>query len=383
MSRDRKILERHLRHWQEAGLVSVEQAENLRLASASLERGKTSGILRRALALLGGGLVLAGLVLIVAENWQALHRFVKLGGWAVLQFLFLGAAHRLGKRWPHFAEAFALLSAGWVLGGIALVSQIYHLDSRPPNGIWLWMLLVLPAVWILERRATVAMVFIALVAALALEVEAKDSWVHATTAEGPWLWLAIPWLGAAAVSFLPRGLPTLRERVGSWAFAAGTFFLLVFGAMQELDRSDLGRAWILAGASLTAALLVPARVFPAAWDAATGRAFVLMTFLPWIVVGARYDGGAIVDRVGVGLAWIAQLGVAALAIRAGARAGSRAWVNLGYAALLAGILTRYFDFFGDYLEGGAALVLTGLLLLFVLYTLEKARRRTLPGAAAS
>jgi uncharacterized membrane protein len=52
-------------------------------------------------------------------------------------------------------------------------------------------------------------------------------------------------------------------------------------------------------------------------------------------------------------------------------------VNLGYLALLAGILTRYFDFFGNYLQGGMALTLTGGVLLIILYVLERSRRRTL------
>lgn len=84
----------------------------------------------------------------------------------------------------------------------------------------------------------------------------------------------------------------------------------------------------------------------------------------------------------MGAAWIFQLGVALLVIRAGARSGSFEWVNAGYAALLAGVTTRYFDFFGNYLEGGTALALTGLLLLVVLYGLESARRRTLRKEAA-
>jgi uncharacterized membrane protein len=96
-----------------------------------------------------------------------------------------------------------------------------------------------------------------------------------------------------------------------------------------------------------------------------------------VLLGSQYDSGSWLDRVAVGIAWIVQLAVAVLVIRAGARSGSESWVNLGYLALLAGILTRYFDFFGDFLEGGAALALTGLLVLFVLYALEKARRRTL------
>jgi uncharacterized membrane protein len=83
------------------------------------------------------------------------------------------------------------------------------------------------------------------------------------------------------------------------------------------------------------------------------------------------------DMLAVGLDWIAQLAIAMLVIRMGASAGEREWVNLGYLALLAGVLTRYFDFFGNYLEGGTALALTGLLLLVVVYGLEAARRRTL------
>ena len=126
--------------------------------------------MRTALAGLGGGLLLAGLILIIAENWEALHRSLKLGGWALLQLAFLFVAYRLGQLWrdrPALAEAIAFVAGGWVLGGIALVSQIYQLDSRPPNGIWLWLILVLPAAWLLERRAVAAVVFIALLSGFA------------------------------------------------------------------------------------------------------------------------------------------------------------------------------------------------------------------------
>jgi len=106
-----------------------------------------------------------------------------------------------------------------------------------------------------------------------------------------------------------------------------------------------------------------------------------LTLLPWSILGAQYDKGAIVDGIAIGLAWIVQIAVAILVIRAGARTGSRTWVNLGYVGVLVGVVVRYFDFFGDFLEGGAALALTGVLLLFVVFTVEKARRRTLHAEA--
>ncbi len=145
MSRDLKVLDRHFRHWRDKGLVTPEQEAGLRHASAELDRGAASTIVRTALGVLGGGLLLAGLILIVAENWGAIPRFAKLGVWAALQCAFLYLTHELGRRFqdrPYLAEALALVAGGWVLGGIALVSQIYHLDARPPNGIWLWLVLV-------------------------------------------------------------------------------------------------------------------------------------------------------------------------------------------------------------------------------------------------
>lgn len=380
MSRDLTLLDRHFRHWHQEGLLSAELESALRQSSGGLVRRSTGTVVRTALAGLGGGLLLAGLILIIAENWEALHRSLKLGGWALLQLAFLFVAYHLGQLWrdrPALAEAIAFVAGGWVLGGIALVSQIYQLDSRPPNGIWLWLTLVLPAAWLLERRAVAAVVFIALLSGFALEVDQIDSIFRATEVEGPWIWLGIPLLAAGLVSWLPAPAPFIREWTGFWTFVASNFFLLVLGATKELDRSNLGNGWWLAGAGILLSLALPQRCLSRAWDGLTSRLLLVSTFLPWILLGPRHDAGVVLDEVAIGLSWIAQLAVAILVIRAGARAGSESWVNLGYLALLAGILTRYFDFFRDYLQGGAALALTGSLLLFILYALEKARRRTL------
>src|SRR5688500_3575575 len=144
MGRDLRALERHFRHWREEGLVDTELEVRLRRSSQAHERRVVNSVLRTALALLGATLVLAGLVLIVAENWMALHRAVKLAGWAVLLVGSLVGSHLMDRRFPTrpaLAEALALMAGGWVLAGIALVSQIYHLDARPPNGLWLWLAL--------------------------------------------------------------------------------------------------------------------------------------------------------------------------------------------------------------------------------------------------
>jgi uncharacterized membrane protein len=380
MRSEPQVLDRHFQHWRLEGLITAEQEARLREASTTLQRRSAGTVLRITLASLGGGLLLAGLILIVAENWGAIPRFAKLTAWASLQCGLLYLAHELGRRFKgraYLAEALTLVASGWVLGGIALVSQIYHLGSRPPNGLWLWLVLLLPAAWLLERRATAGAVFLALATALALEVTTLGSWLHAARSESPWLFLAIPIVAAAVASWLPHPARSLGSWVGGWVFCVSNVFLLVFGASQHLDRTSLGGSWALVGASAVFVLARPARVLPAAWDAPTARLVPLLAVLPWALIGSQYDRGELVDLLAVGLAWVLQLGSAVWVIRSAARAGSPLWINLGYLALLAGILTRYFDFFGDYLEGGAALVATGVLLLFVLYSLERARRRSL------
>lgn len=380
MSRDLKVLERHFRQWREDGLLSPELEGTLRQSSSQLVKRSTGTIVRTALAGLGGGLLLAGLILILAENWEALHRGIKLGGWAILQVAFLLAAHQLGRMWPDrpaLGEAFSLVAGGWMLGGIALVSQIYQLDSRPPNGIWMWLVLVLPAAWLLKQRAVAAVLFVALIWGFALEAGQRDSIFHADHGDGPWLWIGIPLLAAWLVSRLPVPAPFLRSATTFWTFLALNLFLLVLGASHDLDRSDLGRGWWLAGGGILLALAFPQRCLSDSWDPWTSRLGLASTFLPWLLVGFEYDAGVVRDELGIGLSWIVQLVIAILVIRAGARQGSESWVNLGYLALLAGLLTRYFDFFQDFLEGGTALALTGVLVLFILYALEKARRRTL------
>ena len=171
--------------------------------------------------------------------------------------------------------------------------------------------------------------------------------------------------------------------MGLWTFAASQFFLLVFGAAQDFDGNDLGPAWVVAAAGLAVALAWPARTLPPAWGGAGVRAILALSLLPWPLLGREYDKTVALDSIAVGLAWVAQIGAALLLIRSASRSGSPLWVNLGFVALLAGVLTRYFDFFGDFLEGGAALALSGLVILAIVAFLERARRRTLaePGGA--
>src|SRR6185295_9890892 len=147
------------------------------------------------------------------------------------------------------------------------------------------------------------------------------------------------------------------------------------GARPQRPRPRLDRR--RSGASV--ALLWPGRTLPPAWGAAGARAILAVSLLPWSLLGRAYDATDPLDVFALGVAWVAQIAAALLLIRCASRSGSPLWVNLGFVALLAGILTRYFDLFGDYLQGGLALAMTGVLILVVVTILERSRRRALAG----
>ncbi|MDX1996421.1 MAG: DUF2157 domain-containing protein [Thermoanaerobaculia bacterium] len=385
MSLDPRV-EHHLAHWQQVGLLSDAQVAELRAASPP-DRAPTATAavpwVRWALVVLGGGLLLAGLILVMAENWARVPAFGKLGGWLAIYLSLLALVQRAGRvtERPLIAESLAFVAGGWLFGGIALVSQIYHLNSRPANGFWFWLALALPLCWALPWRAMTLVVFVALVSALTAEVAAADGWLAATSALGPWLWLLIPCLAAGAVSFLPQPAQFLPNVLGFWWVVVSQLFLLFLGGEQILDRSDLGAAWWVAGLGLGVTLAWPRRVLPAAWSGLESRAIVVLSLLPWVLLGEHYEIGDGLDVIAIGVSWVTQLAVAFLLIRAGAASRRALWVNLGFLAILAGLVVRYFDWFGEYLEGGAMLALTGVLILVIVGALERQRRRTLTAGA--
>jgi uncharacterized membrane protein len=95
------------------------------------------------ISFLGAVLVAAGIVLLIAANWEEIPVGVKI----VVGILLMLGAHAGGwylrevqQRYCKTGEALHLLGAVLFLGNIALIGQIYHLSSRTPNAFLLWWL---------------------------------------------------------------------------------------------------------------------------------------------------------------------------------------------------------------------------------------------------
>ena len=143
------------------GVLPAESVEKVRQHYGELETG---GGLRWAIVLfgiLGGALIGAGILLLLAHNWDNLSRSVR----AVISFLPLLtslalAGFVLWKRpestaWREGVGIFWALAIG---ATISLVAQTYHISGDFPTFILTWALAGLPIVYLLHC-STAAILF--------------------------------------------------------------------------------------------------------------------------------------------------------------------------------------------------------------------------------
>jgi uncharacterized membrane protein len=142
------------KQWVERGLISEEQASKIR----GLYPDPKAGLPWSTIVFSGLGGVIAGLgiILLIAYNWHALHRFTKLG----IIFFGMVALHSAGLRlflrsshWRQFGEALCLLGSMLFGAGIWLVAQIYHIQEHFPDGFLLWGLGALALAWAMPSIA--------------------------------------------------------------------------------------------------------------------------------------------------------------------------------------------------------------------------------------
>src|ERR1700716_137168 len=123
-------LQKKLAAWSEAKLISPEQARAI--AEYESRRGGAGTWIVFALGAVGGLAVVAGLISLIAANWDEISPALKLAATFALLAGSLAAAHRLSRGGRTLAsDLFLIAHAGLVLAMIGLVAQVYNLSGAP------------------------------------------------------------------------------------------------------------------------------------------------------------------------------------------------------------------------------------------------------------
>ena len=355
-------LSRRLQRWQDAELITNEQ--RLRILAFEDEGGSSARLLVWAVAAVGGLAIAAGVVSLIAANWEEIPAGVKLFTGVVLLAGTAVAALRLDGRaegWPR--DLLLLLHQLLVLGVIGLVAQVYHLSGAPWRPfVVASALALLPA--LLATRSVLSDVWIAYtLTAVMLVLHQLDLleplFEHNDVAVLPFA-AAIGLLLLAAARmrapWLTPGAPAALDRWASVILAGSIVVGAVTWSISELSRDRdalVTWPWFLLAVAI-GAVLASKRIEPL--ELATG-----------LLGLALIAGPALAQVLPEGsrkwLGFVLAVGFCLALVFAAASEGSRGWVNFGSLMLAARIVMLYFELFENLMNTGLGLLVTGAVLI--------------------
>lgn len=384
----------------DAGLISDQQRHAI---IQHFRLDNESNRLLVILGILGAVLISAGIILLIASNWENIPRFVKL----VVGLTLLLSAHAAGwtltRGGKHLvvAEALHLVGSGLFLANIALVGQVYHLSSRPPNGILLWLLGIAPLAWILRSKAQHILTLVAFGVWLGLELNQRDSWLFFDGEGRQFMVYAL--LG---VLFTSGGLMLSQSRFPEFGPVTEKFGLLglhlasyplTLSLYYGMDKVAPG-AWALTGVitaatvALTILSALRLRVIPdMQWRWVWAAALLGVVALTWVGLTVKMDRIWNAGALLVGPHWIATPALfffCLLQAQVGLIRRSPWLVNLAIVFIGLHLVTAYFQLFGTMQTTGMMFLITGVFLIGLAVYLERKRRSWLkrmsaPAAATS
>jgi uncharacterized membrane protein len=369
----------------EAGLISPEQRQRIIEHFDLKEGGKFMAII----SFLGGVLIVGGLILLIASNWQEIPHGLKIAVGLLLMLAVHWIGYRLRevrKNYPKTGEALHLVGSGLFLGNIALVGQVYHLSSRPPNAFLIWWLGIAALPWLLRSKAHHILSLLALSIWFGMEINQTDSVIFCGNDEHQILLYAL--LGLVYLGF---GYWLRRTSFEEFSGATEKFGLLLFHTFAYpltwgvfFDRSSsppasFTLAFLALGLFASVGLFFGlkqiaglTRQWKWTWGITlfSGIGLLVGSFLIPGVEHFFNNGGSWYH-------WIAAVFLftfCLLQIQVGLFIRSQYMLNLGIAAIALNIIATYVVLFGSMARTGLMFMVSGVFLIIFGVWLEKKRR---------
>jgi uncharacterized membrane protein len=367
------IAEHYARKWQAAGLIDAATAERIRAWEASHRRP----VWLWAVAGMGALAIGLGMMAIVGANWDDIPDVLKLAVDLALNAICAAVLFMCWHRarvWPR--EITALLLFGLVLSGIALIGQVYQLQSDPWHALVLWLALCTPflaltsltrltgAIWAL---AVITTWFVAgddvqrLLASLHVFPEKQGYWDNGLFVP---LQIYLSGCGMIVIATL-RALWPAARRQAELLLMFGFVLLMaacsLASSFEWFTRTD-GSAWPSTILAAVATLVAGAALWPTRKSAGRlpGLALLGFSFLVW--AASLHNSGLdrwAIDVVNALLFIIYWGGIGAVA----ARAGWRSWFGFAFTMVGLRLLVLYFEAIGGLTATGFGLLGGGVLCL--------------------
>ncbi|HEX8489944.1 MAG TPA: DUF2157 domain-containing protein [Chthoniobacterales bacterium] len=259
-----------------SGVLTPAAAEALqrRYAAQLSEEPRRTGFILSAI--LGSLLVGAGIILLVAHNWDFLSRPVRCAiaftPLVLSQALVIFVLLRRNESAP-WRESAAILNVAAIGTAIALVSQTYQIQGDFARFILVWMLLAIPVVYLLRSSAGLAAYFIGTTVWV---LASRTGELFGMSPSPLWVWPLI-FLGVPALIELLR-----RNRHGyGTLLAASSLTLAAAFALARTDELGAQSFWRCAFAAFWSVLYLAGVGYFKDWRPTRAHPFV---WIGWIAI---------------------------------------------------------------------------------------------------
>ncbi len=372
-----------LEEWVGKGLISLEQ----RSAIAAYEQAKP----QRSWALFGVSAIgivalVTGVISIIAAHWDSISESAQLVGYFCIQAGLAIALYQRRTIPGVVREVLLTLFALFFLAGLALVGQIYHLESDGRSALHFWLGLALPVTLFAESRLMPHLWFSAFCAAVGL-------WIVDTPTDRGLnhelqqlsVYYRIMWgytiaFAVTAVGLLRRGWtnPVVGGVAAFWGLSVvvlvggsfgGTYATLVLDKYQGIPLPLM--PWLGALAAVGSVWLGRSPADAKTWR--VSMTTLLLTCAFSITVRPPVEPELTRRFLGLVL-FVVVWGAAAVAA---ATAGRRRLFNLCTFLIAARFVVAYFEIFGSLAATGVGLIFSGVVILGATWLWAKSRGRLL------
>lgn len=349
---------------------------------------------------LAGGLIVAGVVMLISANWYNIPPLVKM-----INAMLLLLACWVGWVWqrehrPVVAEVLGFCGAGMWLSCIALYGQIFQLQNPFVEGCTLFFAGIALLPFICRQRfliwVVVAMSFVEL-AVLSEGTSSPLNFEHFIPEwDAKYLGFAMPLLGAIWWGLAEKWRIS-SERWTSYSWVAPVLLLVWVSVSQaimylggiSLCSLDVVCVVLMSLVPVVLVLLKPrgTRWLPwlgmtALWSLPIAVYFLLHRVVIEMGVSGMLGTFDSVDVHGIIPRWIFRFILifvyfllALLVMFSGVRAQRMSWINIGSLMVVYTAIALVTDVLRSYTFSGLVLVISGLIMLGLGILLEKSRRR--------
>jgi uncharacterized membrane protein len=362
-------LEKHLETWRHAGLISAEQLQQIQHFEASRPR-RSWGVW----GILGIGVtaVITGIISVIAANWDAIGDYTKLVSYFALQAGLSALLFRRRNSPGHVRELLITGCAVFVLAGIGLIGQVFHLRSDGWQGLLLWLALVLPLSLLAEGNL---LPYLWVGAAWATSWIWAESFRHLPEASRWWMACAVPVLFAALglLGSPASALARFRGACRVWGLiglcTAGSLLANITWKEGLRDRDASIGVAVFWGCSLLGVLAAQRKLSISAATRHWLSALFLVTALgcsaPLLVSSWRSDVLGAVFFLAI---WSAAAGAAAAAEQ-------RRLFDLATVVIALRFVVIYFEVFGSLAATGFGLIVSGGVIIGIALVWHRLRAR--------